>query len=147
MLKHELSRRSAMHQSSTLSIGLDVHKGSIAVTYVAKGIVNMLRLRLASDEQAAHSGSPCSLGNPLRARHRGPTLASFPHLAAVIRRRPPMPSWSAVVGDGAISTQQTLGLPGGCAPLPTPLALRRRPLRVVTPGMAGAPLTLFAPGT
>jgi transposase len=36
MSKHELSRRSALHQSRTLSIGLDVHKESIAVAYVAQ---------------------------------------------------------------------------------------------------------------
>src|SRR5438876_11895734 len=30
------TRRSAMHQSRTLSIGMDVHKESIAVAYVAK---------------------------------------------------------------------------------------------------------------
>src|ERR671931_2410222 len=35
MSKHERSRRSAMHQSSTLYIGLDVHKESLAVAYVA----------------------------------------------------------------------------------------------------------------
>jgi transposase len=36
MSKHALSRRSALHQSRTLSIGLDVHKESIAVAYVAQ---------------------------------------------------------------------------------------------------------------
>src|SRR2546425_11451436 len=32
--QHEPSRKSAMHQSSTLYVGLDVHKGSIAVAYI-----------------------------------------------------------------------------------------------------------------
>src|SRR5215831_4405648 len=36
MSQHALSRRSAMHQSRTLYIGLDVHKESIAVAYVAQ---------------------------------------------------------------------------------------------------------------
>src|SRR5215471_4279613 len=36
MSQHEQSRRSAMHQSSTLYVGLDVHKESIAVTYIAQ---------------------------------------------------------------------------------------------------------------
>src|SRR6266545_4517165 len=36
MSKHERSRRSTMHQSSMLYIGLDVHKESIAVAYVAQ---------------------------------------------------------------------------------------------------------------
>src|SRR5262252_7556679 len=36
MPKHALSRRSAMQQSSTLYVGLDVHKDSIAAAYVAQ---------------------------------------------------------------------------------------------------------------
>src|SRR5262249_45252230 len=36
MSQHARSRRSAMHQSRTLSLGWDVHKESIAVAYVAK---------------------------------------------------------------------------------------------------------------
>src|SRR5215475_6260144 len=36
MSQHERSRRSAMHQSSTLYVGLDVHQESIAVAYVAQ---------------------------------------------------------------------------------------------------------------
>src|SRR6266511_5703194 len=36
MSQHALSRRSAMHQARMLSIGLDVHKASITVAYVAK---------------------------------------------------------------------------------------------------------------
>jgi transposase len=36
MAQQELSRRSALHQSSTLYIGLDVHKESIAVAYISK---------------------------------------------------------------------------------------------------------------
>src|SRR5499427_8383611 len=47
MLQHELSRRSAMHQSSTLYVGLDVHKESIAIAYVAQ----------------AHGAEVVSLGN------------------------------------------------------------------------------------
>src|SRR5262249_20426995 len=35
MSQHERSRRSARHQSSTLDIGWDVHKESIAVAYLA----------------------------------------------------------------------------------------------------------------
>src|SRR4030095_3648930 len=47
MSQHARSRRSAMHQSSTLYIGLDVHKESIAVAYVAQ----------------AHHAEVVSLGN------------------------------------------------------------------------------------
>src|SRR5215469_17966616 len=36
MSQHELARRSGMHQSSTLYDGLDVHKESIAVAYIAQ---------------------------------------------------------------------------------------------------------------
>src|SRR5262245_65563037 len=36
MSTHEQPRRSAMPQSSTLYIGMDVHKDSIAVAYVAQ---------------------------------------------------------------------------------------------------------------
>src|SRR5262245_4595113 len=44
MSKHERSRRSAMHQSSTLYIGLDVHKESIAVAYVAQEHADVVSL-------------------------------------------------------------------------------------------------------
>src|SRR5687767_7991550 len=36
MSQHEQPRRSAMPQSSTLSVGMDVHTDSIAVAYVAQ---------------------------------------------------------------------------------------------------------------
>ena len=44
------------------------------------GMVNLLRLRLTSDEQAAHFGSIYAFGSPLRACNLSPTFDSFPHL-------------------------------------------------------------------
>src|SRR5262249_32486547 len=57
-----------------------------------------------------------------------------------------MPSGSAVLGNGAIRRQQTLGLPGGCEPLHAILALTRRPMRVCTPVIEIPTLTVFHPG-
>ena len=62
------------------------------------GFVNVLSLGLASDEQAAYSGSTCPLDNPLRPCNLGPTLESFPHLLAVIGCKQQRPSGRDIHG-------------------------------------------------
>src|SRR5262245_46278273 len=56
-----------------------------------------------------------------------------------------MPSWSEVLGDGSISRQKTLGMPGRFEPLHAPLALTRRPMRIFTSVIEIATLTMFDP--
>ena len=51
------------------------------------GFVNLLRLQLSLDTRIFHSGPTCPLSSPLRPRNLRPTLESFPHLLAVVRRR------------------------------------------------------------
>jgi hypothetical protein len=86
-----------------------------------------------------------ALGGPLCARHLSPTLESFPHLLAVIGRSQQMPSRSEVLGDGSIRRQKTLGMPRRFEALHAPLALPRRPMRVFTPVIEVATLTMFDP--
>jgi hypothetical protein len=76
------------------------------------GFVKLLRLRFASDEQAAHSGSTCPLGSPLRACQLGPTLEAFPHLLAVIGRGQQMPPWSEPVKQNPNTFGSVTASPG-----------------------------------
>jgi hypothetical protein len=56
-----------------------------------------------------------------------------------------MPSWSEVLGNGAIYGQKTLRMAGRFEPLHAMLPLTRRPMRVLTPVIEVAALTVFHP--
>jgi hypothetical protein len=86
------------------------------------------------------------LGRPFTPRDFRPTLEAVPHLCAVRRRGQPMPSWSEVVGHGAIRRQKTLGMPRGCASLHPILALACGPMRVLTAVVERTTLPVFHPG-
>ncbi len=60
----------------------------ILMPNVPQGFVKLLRLRRSSGKRMLLHVPPSSLGSPLRACHFGPTLEAFPHLLAVVRRRP-----------------------------------------------------------
>src|SRR5262245_23927982 len=85
------------------------------------------------------------LGGPLRTSNFGPTLKAVFHLCAVCRRGQQMPSWSEVLGNGAIRGQESLRMPGGLKPLHATLPLARGPMRVLTPVIEVAALTVFYP--
>ena len=55
--------------------------------YCGGGFVNLLRLKLSLDTRIFHSGPTYPLSSPLRPCNLCPTLESFPHLLAVVRRR------------------------------------------------------------
>jgi len=57
-----------------------------------------------------------------------------------------MPAWPDVLGNGAVGREETLRMPGGCAPLPVVLALPRRTMGVLTPVIQRATLAVFDPG-
>ena len=57
-----------------------------------------------------------------------------------------MPAWPEVVGNGAVSREETLRMPGGCAPLHVVLALPRRTMGVLTPVVEIATLAVCDPG-
>ena len=111
-----------------------------------QGFVNLLRLISSQDKQGRYPGHPCLLGSPLRARHLSPTRKSVPHFLAILRRRQQMTSRSEVLGDGVIRGQKALGMPCRCKPLHATLPLARWPMRVLTPIIERAALTMFDPG-
>jgi len=57
-----------------------------------------------------------------------------------------MPAWPDVVGHGAVGREETLRMPGGCAPLHVVLALPRRTMGVLTPVIQRATLAVCDPG-
>jgi len=57
-----------------------------------------------------------------------------------------MPAWPDVVGHGAVGREETLRMPGGCAPLPVVRALPRQTMGVLTPVMQKATLAVCDPG-
>ena len=57
-----------------------------------------------------------------------------------------MPAWPDVVGHGAVGREETLRMPGGCAPLHVVRALPRRTMGVLTPVMQRATLAVCDPG-
>jgi hypothetical protein len=57
-----------------------------------------------------------------------------------------MPAWPDVVGNGAVSREETLRMPGGFEPLHVVLALPRRTMGVLTPVIQIATLAVFDPG-
>jgi hypothetical protein len=114
--------------------------------FTLSGFVNLLRPKRSSTALIVCLVPAYAFSSPRRARDGGPALASWPHLLPGGRRRPQMPSWSAVVDDGAIRRQKPLGMPGGLAPLPAICPLAGGPRRVLTPGMEVPTLAMFHPG-
>jgi hypothetical protein len=96
--------------------------------------------------ESFNPGPTCSLGGPLRTRDFGPTREAVFHLCAVRRRGQQMPSRSAMVGDGSICRQKSLGMPGGFELLHAILALACGPLRVLAAVIEVATLAMLHPG-
>jgi DDE superfamily endonuclease len=75
-----------------------------------KGIVKLLRLRSSQGRPVGYPGPLCLLSRPLHAGDLGPTLESCPHLLAILRCGPQMPSRSKMLGHRSIRRQKSLQL-------------------------------------
>jgi hypothetical protein len=109
------------------------------------GLVKLLRLRRSSGEWVPLPGPTHFLGSSLRACNVSPTLEAISHLVAIRRRGQQMPPGPNVLGNGSIRRQKTLGMAGRFEPLHAPLALTRRPMRVLTPIVGRTTLAMLYP--
>ena len=69
------------------------------------------RLEVTEGRERISLGPLRPLSSPLRSRDLSPHLHSLLHCLTVYRRRKQMPSWSKVLGDGAIRRAESLGVP------------------------------------
>ncbi len=108
--------------------------------------VKLLRLKRASGKRVPLPGPTHPLGGPLRTCHFGPAREAMLHLVTVHRRGQQMPSGSKVLGNGSIRGQKARGMPRGLKSLHAPLALPRRPMRILTPVVQVTTLAMLYPG-